>query len=227
MGGRDANGVPQPQMIESDQMEDGGKRWTMRLRPGLLFHDGEKVRAQDCVASLRRWLKRDTVGVILTARLDALQAADDCTIVWRLSKPFPHMRALLSKVVQPVLMMPERVALTDPFKQITEVIGSGPFRWLADEHVLASHAGFARFDRYVPRDEPPSYMAGGHRVLLDKMEWKMIPDPGTAANALQTGEIDWIEIPLPDLLSMLRKAQGVKTGESLERHAVCRMTDSR
>jgi peptide/nickel transport system substrate-binding protein len=115
-------------------------------------------------------------------------------------------------VVQPVLMMPERVALTDPFKQITEVIGSGPFRWLAGEHVLASHAGFARFDRYVPRDEPPSYMAGGHRVLLDKVEWKMIPDPGTAANALQTGEIDWIEIPLPDLLSMLRKAQGVKTG---------------
>ena len=113
-----------------------------------------------------------------------------------MSKPFPHMRALLSKVVQPALMMPERVALTDPFKQITEVIGSGPFRWLADEHVLASHAGFARFDRYVPRDEPPSYMAGGHRVLLDRVEWKMIPDAGTAANALVTGEIDWIEIPL-------------------------------
>jgi peptide/nickel transport system substrate-binding protein len=108
--------------------------------------------------------------------------------------------------------MPERVALTDPFKQITEVIGSGPFRWLPDEHVLASHAGFARFDRYVPRDEPPSYMAGGHRVELDRVEWKMIPDAGTAANALLTGEIDWIEIPLPDLLSMLRKSPGVRTG---------------
>jgi len=110
------------------------------------------------------------------------------------------------------LMMPERLALTDPFKQITEVVGSGPFRWLADEHVLASHAGFARFDRYMPRDEPASYMAGGHRVLLDRVEWKMIPDAGTAANALLTGEIDWIEIPLPDLLSMLRKAPGVRTG---------------
>ncbi len=210
--GRDADGVPRPQMIESDLMEDGGKRWTMRLRPGLVFHDGEKVRAQDCVASVRRWLKRDTIGVTLSARLDALEAADDRTIVWRLSRPFPHMRALLSKVVQPALMMPERVALTDPFKQITEVIGSGPFRWLADEHVLASHAGFARFDGYVPRDEQPSYMAGGHRVLLDRVEWKMIPDAGTAANALLTGEIDWIEIPLPDLLAMLRKGSGVRTG---------------
>jgi peptide/nickel transport system substrate-binding protein len=193
-------------------MEDGGRRWTMRLRPGMVFHDGEKVRAQDCVASVRRWLKRDTVGVTLTARLDALEATDDRTIVWRFSKPFPHLRALLSKVVQPVLMMPERVALTDPFKQITEVIGSGPFRWLADEYVLSSHAGFARFDRYSPRDEPPSYMAGGHRVALDRVEWKMIPDAGTATNALLTGEIDWVEIPLPDLLSMLRKAPGVKTG---------------
>jgi peptide/nickel transport system substrate-binding protein len=210
--GRDAAGVPRPQMVESDLIEDGGRRWTMRLRPGLVFHDGEKVLARDCVASLRRWLRRDTIGVTITARLEALEAPDDRTIVWRLSKPFPHMRALLSKVVQPVLMMPERVALTDPFKQITEVIGSGPFRWLADEHVLASHAGFARFDKYVPREEPPSYMAGGHLAKLDRVEWKMIPDAGTAANALATGEIDWIEIPLPDLLSMLRKGQGVRTG---------------
>ena len=210
--GRDAAGVPRPQMVEAEEMEDLGLRWTMRLRPGLTFHDGQKVLARDCVASIRRWLKRDTVGVTLTARLESLEAADDRTIVWRFSKPFPHLRALLSKVVQPVLMMPERVALTDPFKQITEVIGSGPFRWLPDEHVLASHAGFARFDGYVPRDEAPSYMAGGHRVMLEKVEWKMIPDAGTAANALLTGEIDWIEIPLPDLLTMLRKAQGVRTG---------------
>src|SRR5580658_2721828 len=210
--GRDAAGVPRPLMIESDLMEDGGRRWTMRLRSGLVFHDGEKVLARDCVASVRRWMKRDTMGITLAARLDALEAADDETIVWRLSKPFPHMRALLSKVVQPVLMMPERVAMTDPFKQITEVIGSGPVRWLADEHVLASHAGFARFDRYEPRDESPSYMAGGHRVHMDRVEWKMIPDAGTAANALVTGEIDWIEIPLPDLLSMLRKSPGVRTG---------------
>src|SRR5271154_551637 len=60
--GRDAAGIPHPQMIESDLMEDGGRRWTMRLRPGLVFHDGERVRARDCVASLRRWLRRDTIG---------------------------------------------------------------------------------------------------------------------------------------------------------------------
>jgi peptide/nickel transport system substrate-binding protein len=210
--GRDENGVPRFQMLEADSVEDGGRRWTMRLREGLLFHDGSKVLARDCVASLRRWMKRDNAGIALTNRLDALDATDDRTIVWRLSRPFPHLRALLSKVVQPVLMMPERIAMTDPFKQITEVVGSGPFRWVPDEYVIASHAAFARFDKYVPRDEPPSYMAGGHRVLLDRVEWKMIPDAGTAGNALLTGEVDWIEIPLPDLLPMLRTAPKVKTG---------------
>lgn len=210
--GRDAAGVPRLLMLEGDSVEDGGKRWTMKIREGLVWHDGTKVLARDCVASVRRWMKRDSAGVSLMARLDALEAADDRTIVWRFSRPFPHLRLLLSKVVQPVLMMPERVAMTDPFKQITEVIGSGPFRWLGDEHVLASHAAFARFDGYVPRQEPASYMAGGHKVLVDRVVWKMIPDAATAANALVTGEVDWIEIPLPDLLPMLRKSRGVRTG---------------
>ena len=148
---------------------------------------------------------RDQGGVTLSQRLDAMEAPDDRTIVLRLNQPFPHLRTLLSKFIIPAVMMPERLALTDPFKQIPEAIGSGPFRWLADEHVLGSHAAFAKFDRYVPRDEPASYTAGGHRVLVDRVEWKMIPDGATAANALMTGEVDWIEIPLPDLLPMLKK----------------------
>jgi peptide/nickel transport system substrate-binding protein len=119
---------------------------------------------------------------------------------------------LLSKVVQPVMMMPERLASTDPFKQIPEAIGCGPFRFLADEYVLASHAAFAPFDKYVPRNEPASYMAGGHKVMVDRVVWKMIPDAGTAVNAMMTGEVDWIEIPLPDLLPMLRKAPRIQTG---------------
>ena len=219
--GRDEAMNPRPQMLEGDLVEDSGRRWTLRLRENLLFHDGEKVRSRDCIASLRRWMKRDQGGVTLSERLDALEAPDDRTIVLRLNKPFPHLRTLLSKFIIPALMMPERLALTDPFKQIPEAIGSGPFRWLPDEHVLGSHAAFAKFDRYVPRDEPPSYTAGGHRVLVDRVEWKMIPDGATAANALVTGEVDWIEIPLPDLLPMLKRAPGVKTGVLDEYGQIC------
>ena len=53
---------PRPQMAEGHTVEDDGRRWTIKLRPGLVFHDGTPVLSRDCVASLRRWMKRDGLG---------------------------------------------------------------------------------------------------------------------------------------------------------------------
>jgi peptide/nickel transport system substrate-binding protein len=211
--GRDADMTPKPQMLEGYVIEDDGKRWVMTLRENLWFHDGQKVLARDCTASLRRWMKRDPGGATLEARLDALEAPDDRTIVLRLKKKFPALPKLLSKFQTAAVMVPERIANgTDPFKQMTETIGSGPFRFLADEYVIGSHAALVPFERYVPRDEPASFTSGGHRVLVDRVEWKMIPDAATAANALVTGEVDWVEMPMPDLLPILQRAPNVVTG---------------
>ncbi len=210
--GRDAAQNPKPQMLEGGIMEEGGKRWTLRLREHQMFHDGTPVLARDCVASLRRWMKRDASAAALESWTDELSAKDDRTIELRLKFPFAHLPEQLSKFVAPAVMMPERIAQTDPFKQITEAIGSGPFRWVADEHVLGSRAVFAKNEKYVSRNETPDWTAGGRPVYVDRVVWNMIPDGGTAANALMTGEIDWIEIPLPDLMPMLRKAPGIKTG---------------
>jgi len=210
--GRDEDMNPKPQMLAGYVIEDDGKRWVMTLRPDQWFHDGEKVLARDCAASLRRWMKRDPVGATLEARLDALETPDDRTIVLRLKKPLPSLPTLLSKFQTAAVMVPERLAATDPFKQMPEAIGSGPFRFLKDEYVIGSHAALIPFERYVPRQEPPSFTSGGHRVMIDRMEWKMIPDAGTAANALLTGEVDWLEMPLPDLLPVLTRAPNVVTG---------------
>ena len=210
--GRDEFMNPKPQMLEGGLMEDGGKRWTLKLREHQMFHDGTPVLARDCIASLRRWMKRDPAAAALEAWIDELVARDDRTIVMRTRHPFVHLPELLSKFVVPAVIMPERIALTDPFKQISEAIGSGPFRWVAGEHVLGSKAVFAKDEKYVPREDKPSWTSGGRHVFVDRVEWHMIPDGGTAANALMTGEIDWIEIPLPDLMPMLRKAPGIVTG---------------
>ena len=201
-----------PLMVEGEVVDDDGKRWTMKLRDGLVWHDGTKVLARDCVASLNRWSKRDASAPMLMERVDAIEAPDDKTIVWRLKRPFPILPRFLSKVQPAPVMMPERLALTDPFKQITEVVGCGPFRFRPDEYVSGSRAAFARFDGYVPRQEPVSYTAGGHRANVDRVEWQIIPDPATSAAALRNGEVDWIELPSPDLIPMLKKASGVSTG---------------
>src|SRR5690606_13871740 len=111
-------------------------------------------------------------------------------------------------------MMPARIAATDAFQQITEYIGSGPFRFLRDEWVSGARAAYARHDRYVPRSDPPSNMAGAKLVNVDRVEWIVMPDPATAAAALQTGEIDWLERPLADLLPMLRRTREVAVDDN-------------
>jgi peptide/nickel transport system substrate-binding protein len=145
--GRDADMNPKPQMLAGYVVEDDGRRWVMTLRENLWFHDGERVLARDCTASLRRWMKRDPAGATLEARLDALEAPDDRTIVLRLSKRFPALPKLLSKFQTAAVMVPERIAEgTDPYKQMTEIVGSGPFRFLKDEYVIGSHAALVPFE---------------------------------------------------------------------------------
>ena len=61
----------------------------------------------------------------------------------------------------------------------------------------------------MPRQEPASWLAGGKRMLIDRIEWVVMPDPGTASAALQNGEIDWWENPISDLVPLLRKNRNV------------------
>ena len=203
--GRDADQNPRPQMLEGYLVEEDGRRWTMTLRRGLMFHDGTPVLARDVVASLRRWMKRDPMGATIAARGNGFEATDDRTILLRLDRPFPALPKVLSKNQTSPIIVPERLAATDPFRQMPEVVGSGPFRFIAGEQVIGSRAVFEKFDRYVPREDTPSFTTGAKRVFVDRLVWHMIPDPGTAANALVTGEIDWVEMPLPDLVPMLAR----------------------
>ncbi|WP_408639670.1 ABC transporter substrate-binding protein [Roseomonas populi] len=209
--GFDEDFSPQPQMAAGHKVEEDGKRVTITLRPGMKWHDGGAVTAKDCVASIRRWAARDALGQVLMARTDALEAADDLNIVFRLKQPFPMLFSALGKPSTPVcFMMPERIAQTDPAQPIKELIGSGPFRWKADERVPGSRVVYERFADYVPRaDGNVSWTAGPKRVNLDRVEWHVIPDASTASNALTNGEMDWWEQPTADLQPTLRRNRNV------------------
>jgi peptide/nickel transport system substrate-binding protein len=200
-----------PQMVAGHRIEDDGKLWTLVLRDGLRWHDGQAVLARDCVASIRRWGVRDSFGQTLLAVTDDLSAPDDKTIRFRLKRPFPLLPDALGKAGSNIAaMMPERLANTDPFKQIPDLIGSGPFRFNAKERVPGSLLVYERNADYVPRsDGTASFTAGPKIVHFDRVEWHVIPDAATAAAALQTGEVDWWEAPTPDLLPLLRARKDV------------------
>jgi peptide/nickel transport system substrate-binding protein len=77
--GVDEHLQPRRQMVESEEVSPDGLTWTFKLRPGLTFHDGEKVLAKDVVASLDRWAVRDQMGLMLKAIEQDLGAPDDRT----------------------------------------------------------------------------------------------------------------------------------------------------
>ncbi len=205
--GLDESYTPQPQMAAGHDLSDDKRRWRITLRDGLAFHDGEKVRAADCVASIARWAKRDPFGQRMAALLDEMRPVDDKSFEIRLKRPYAHLLYGLGGTT--CFIRPERLAQTDIGKAITDQTGSGPFRFLADEFVSGAHAAYARHAGYEPRQETPSSWAGGKQANFERVEWKFIPDPATSAAALQTGEVDWVERPLLDLVAKLKSTAGV------------------
>ena len=208
--GVDESLTPRPQMCQGHEVTDNGLTWRFRLRDGLTFHDGEPVRAADCIASIARWIKRDGFGQRIEVQLNEMRATDDQTFEIRLQRPFPLMLEALAKPSANVcFVMPERVAKTDAFTQISDYTGSGPFRFLRQEWQPGALAAFARFEAYGPRQEKPSFTAGGKQANFDRIEWNIIPDASTAAATIQSGEEDWWQSPTVDLLGLLRRARGV------------------
>src|SRR3979490_2244533 len=132
--GIDATLEPQRQMVLSAEVSDAGLIWHFRRGPGRKFRDGEPVLSKDVVASLARWSARDSMGLMIKAIQNELTAVDDKTFKWVLKQPYPKMLLALGKNSTPcAFIMPERMAQTDPFKQITEYVGSGPMKFAQGE----------------------------------------------------------------------------------------------
>ncbi len=208
--GIDAQFAVKPQMVAGATTSADGKLWELTLRDGLVFHDGTPVLARDAVASLQRWGKRDSFGGVLFGAVDELSAPSDKMLRFRLSKPFPLLPDALATTANMAAIMPERLARTDPYTQVTEMVGSGPFRFVAGERVSGSRVVYQKFDRYVPRpDGVASYTSGPKVAHVDRVVWTVVPDAATVAAALGNGEFDWWENPVIDLVPQLRRDRGL------------------
>lgn len=195
---------PQPQMAEGHEVSEDKLTWTIKLREKLKFHDGEPVRAKDCVASLKRWGAIDNVGRSLTAVIKDYEVVDDRSFRIHLKHPYLRVLNALGKPHSaPAFIMPERLANTPAAEQVTEMIGSGPYRFLADEWKQGSFVAYAKFEDYVPRSEPAEWTSGGKIANFDRVEWHVIRDQSTAVAALQRGEVDWMEALSADLVPLI------------------------
>lgn len=210
--GLDSQGVARPQMVERHEASADGMSHRFTLREGLAFHDGQPVRAADAVASIRRWGQRDIAGRALLAATAALEVVDDRTFTLRLSRPFGLVTEALGRSTASALfIMPERIANTPANTSITDATGSGPFIFRQQEFLPGERAIYVRNPAYRPRSEPADGLAGGKVVMLERIEWLGISDPATQAAALQSGEIDFIEQPSPDVMPVLQRNRNIRT----------------
>src|SRR6185436_416827 len=176
----------QPQMADW-KISDDKLTYTFTLRDGLKWHDGTPVTAEDCVASLQRWGKRDGMGQKLMDFTASIEAADAKTIVLKLKEPYGLVLESIGKPSSYVpFMMPKRLAESPTDKPLPELIGSGPFKFVQAEFQPGVKAVFDKNADYVPRKEAPSWTSGGKVVKVDRVEWITMADAQTAVNALQS-----------------------------------------
>ena len=201
----------QPQMMESVSVSDDKLTYTMKLRPGLTWHDGAEVIADDIIASIKRWGDKDSFGQQLLEFTADMTAVDKDTVRLTLKEPYGLVLAALSKPSSNVpFMMPARIAATPSGEQIKEYVGSGPFVFEKDEWKPGDKSVFSKFAGYKPRAEAPSWTSGGKVVKVDRVEWISMPDHQTAVNALIAGEIDYMEAPPHDLLPLLEPEEDIR-----------------
>src|SRR5437764_10776382 len=200
----DAEFAPHPQMVGDHAVSADQLTYNFKLRDGLAFHDGSPVRGADCVASVKRWMVRDGHGQSIAAVLDEIKPDGDKGFTIKLKEPFSLLLDGIGKVSSLALfVMPERLANTDPFQQVTEMVGSGPFKFVKDEFEPGHRVVYVKNTDYVPRQEPPSWPSGGKAVKVDRVEWLYIPDAMTKVAALNAGEADWWENPPLDVVPVL------------------------
>ena len=200
-----------PQMVDTWSTSDDGLTWTFKLRDGLEWHDGTPVTAEDCIASLKRWAVRDSMGLKHSQSLQDYKVVDPKTFQMVVKEKFgPVLESLGKPSVVVPFMMPKRIAETDPYKQIEDYTGSGPFILKKDEWKPGEKTVYLKNTKYKPRPEPASGLAGGKVVNLDRVEWVWIQDNETQVNALLKGEIDMIESVNYDTLPLLEKDKGVR-----------------
>ncbi|WP_052214699.1 ABC transporter substrate-binding protein [Belnapia sp. F-4-1] len=210
----DAEGQYRPQMLEGWQISPDRLTYAFTLREGLEWSDGQPVTAEDCVASIRRWAKREALGGQLMAATREMRVVDARRFEIRLNRPFAFVIEALGKAGHTIpVMMPARLAAHDPNLPVPEIVGSGPYRFLQAEWRPGERASFVRNPRYRPREEPPSALAGGKVARMERIELVSITDQATRAAALESGELDFLEILPFDYIARMRRNRNVVVGQ--------------
>jgi len=178
-----------PELVESDTVSEDGMTHTMKLRQGVMFHNGEEMKAADALASVERWGRISGVGKNLMAKVTSLTATDDYTLEWKLSQPYGTILIALAHNTQACTIHPKSVldaAGDDPMTEAAQYIGTGPYKLVEWQRDAAMR--FERFDQYKSAGESALGYGGKKFNYPDKIEFIPVPDEAARVAGLQAGD---------------------------------------
>ncbi|MDQ7848941.1 MAG: ABC transporter substrate-binding protein [Armatimonadota bacterium] len=202
-----------PMLAEGYTVGQGGREYTITLRSGVRFHNGKEMTAQDVVASLQRWMKLAVVAVpFFRDDVEAVEARGPRTVVVRLRQPSGILIAALAQPIQLAGIYPEAVvtaAGTNRITQLSELIGTGPFRFVRWQPGQVIE--LERFEGYAARPGGPDGYGGQKVAYVDRLRFVIVPDVQTRINGVLTGQYDYAESITADAYADLRNNPRVRT----------------
>lgn len=187
----DADYRPVPQLAASHEVTDDGLLHTVRLRQGVLFHNGEELAADDVIASIERWGRITPLGMDFLDAVDEIVATDRYTLEYRMKRRFGTFRVALARAIQGCAIYPKSVLDRSSDSDLDEYVGTGPYRFI--EYLPDRHLRLERFDDYVGVDADPNGYAGRREANLDRLEFVPVPNEAARIAGLQAGDYDYLE----------------------------------
>src|SRR5262245_30677888 len=182
----DKNLQPIPLLAENHTVSDGGRRYTITLRKGVKFHNGNEMTSADVVPSLQRFGKLSTPGKALWRSVEAVEATDPYTVVIHLNEPSGSLLIGIANPNSAAAIYPKEVIAAAGDAQTKDVIGTGPYRFV--EHKPDRHIKLARFKEYAARAEAPDGYGGKRTAYFDEIRFIPVPDVAVRLAGVETGE---------------------------------------
>ena len=204
----DAKFQPAPLLAESYETLDGGRRYVIRLRKDVKFHNGKSLTSGDVVASLRRWGAMASPGKAVFKNVLSIEAREPLVVEIRLKEPSLNLPTILAQVDNAAVIYPKEVIEATGEGQLKELIGTGPFKFA--EHKPDRHIKLVRFDGYVPRAERASGLAGRRVAYVDELYFLPVPDYATRQAGMVTGEYSYIQQVKPDQYERIKSTPDVE-----------------
>jgi peptide/nickel transport system substrate-binding protein len=184
-------------LAESVSVSEDGKRYTFKLRPGVTFHDGSKLTAQDVLFSWDRYTDPkkgwrclpDVNGETGLAHVTKVDAAGDDTVVFQLEKPSALFLSILARPDCAGTGIYSKSSL-DASGNWLKPVGTGPFKWT--EWKKGQYVELDKFDGYRALPGTANGYAGNKTPLVDKVRFEIIPDDSATKAALLSGGLEVI-----------------------------------